>query len=116
MAGSANDPSRIERVGDDALRIHWGDGHDSLYTWEFLRASCPCALCREIPSPDPSPPLGGEGRERGKSVYPVEIKPVGRYALAIRWSDGHTTGIFSHDYLRSICSCEACRPNQMTEG
>ena len=47
---------------------------------------------------------------------PVEIKPVGRYALAIRWSDGHATGIFSHEYLRSICPCEACKPNQMTEG
>ena len=103
MAGSANEPSRIERVGENALRIQWGDGHDSLYTWEFLRASCPCADCREAPA-------------AGTGIRPVEIKPVGRYALAVRWSDGHTTGIFSHDYLRSICSCETCRPNQMTEG
>ncbi len=104
MAGSATEPDGVERVGDNALKIRWGDGHDSLYTWELLRASCPCAVCRE------SPAVSGAG------VRPVEIKPVGRYALAIRWSDGHTTGIFSHDYLRSICPCEACRPNQMTEG
>ena len=103
MAASANEPERVERVGDTALRIRWGDGHDSLYAWEYLRASCPCAACREAPA-------------SGAGVRPVEIKPVGRYALAVRWSDGHATGIFSHEYLRSICPCEACRPNQMTEG
>jgi len=95
MAASANEPELVERVGDNALRIQWGDGHDSLYAWELLRASCPCALCREIPSPDPSPPKEGEGRERGKSVYPVEIKPVGRYALAIRWSMSSETASLS---------------------
>ena len=112
MAGSASTPDGVERVGDNGLKIRWGDGHDSLYTWQLLRASCPCAVCR--------PSEQGEGREApavsAAGVRPLEIKPVGRYALAIRWSDGHTTGIFSHDYLRSICPCEACRPNQMTEG
>ncbi len=110
------EPNRIERIGDQALKIVWGDGHESHYAWEFLRRSCPCAVCRETPSPTPSPPEGGEGRVRGKPVYPVEIKPVGRYAVAIRWSDGHATGIYSHEYLRSICRCESCVPKQMTEG
>ena len=105
MGTSGTDPERIERVGDHALRILWGDGHDSLYTWDLLRASCPCAACRE-----------GTPLRPGSSVRPVELKPVGRYAMAIRWSDGHTTGIFSYDFLRSICPCEACRPDQFTEG
>jgi DUF971 family protein len=66
-------------------------------------------------------PAGGSvaGREAAPAaagVKPAEIKPVGRYAMAIRWSDGHATGIYSHEYLRSICRCENCRPNQMTEG
>ena len=29
-------------------------------------------------------------------------QPVGGYALAIAFSDGHRTGIFSHTYLREI--------------
>ncbi len=103
MAGSATDPSRIEKLGDQALKIVWGDGHESLFAWEFLRAECPCAACREA-----APAASG--------VLPVEIKPVGHYAVAIRWSDGHATGIYSHEYLRSLCGCETCRPNQMTEG
>ena len=35
-------------------------------------------------------------------------KAVGNYALQIDFSDGHTTGIYSYDYLRTICPCEEC--------
>ena len=33
---------------------------------------------------------------------------VGNYALQIDFNDGHTTGIYSFDYLRTICPCEDC--------
>lgn len=100
---SATDPARVEK-GVKTLKIVWGDGHESLYAWPDLRAACPCAACREaVPALQPD-------------IYPAEIKPVGNYAVAIRWSDGHMTGIYSHELLRSICGCEACQPNQMTEG
>ena len=103
--GTHDEPERIERVGETALRILWSDGHESLYTWPFLRTSCPCAACKE-----------GVLLETDPTVKPLELKPVGRYAMAIRWSDGHTTGIFSHELLRSICPCEECHPSQFTEG
>jgi len=35
-------------------------------------------------------------------------KVVGNYALQIDFTDGHTTGIYSYDYLRSICPCAEC--------
>jgi DUF971 family protein len=28
---------------------------------------------------------------------------VGNYAMKIEWSDGHDSGIYSFEYLRSIC-------------
>ena len=100
------EPKQIEKVGAEGLKVLWADGHQSLYRWETLRKACPCAVCREAA---PSLPMAG-------ATQPVEIKPVGRYAMTIGWSDGHTTGIFSYDYLRSICACEECRPDQFTEG
>jgi DUF971 family protein len=33
---------------------------------------------------------------------------VGNYAVQISFSDGHSTGIFSYDYLRTLCPCEEC--------
>ena len=105
MAASAIEPARVEKLGDQALKVVWGDGHESLYAWGYLRASCPCAACRE-----------GPPTKEDLHIKPLEIQPVGRYALSIRWSDGHMTGIFSYEFLRSLCLCEECRPGQFTEG
>jgi len=33
---------------------------------------------------------------------------VGNYAIQITFTDGHATGIFSYDHLRSICPCADC--------
>lgn len=33
-------------VGHYALAFRWADGHDGgIYTWDFLRALCPCPQC-----------------------------------------------------------------------
>jgi len=38
--------ARIVPVGAYALQIVWADGHDGgIYTYELLRAACPCAEC-----------------------------------------------------------------------
>ena len=34
--------------------------------------------------------------------------PVGQYAIQLSFSDGHSTGIYSYDHLRSICPCPEC--------
>ncbi len=37
----------VEQVGNYALRIDWNDGHNTgIYSWEHLRAICPCEECR----------------------------------------------------------------------
>jgi hypothetical protein len=40
---------------------------------------------------------------------------MGNYALQIDFNDGHATGIFSFDYLRTICPCEECAREFRTE-
>ncbi len=38
---------KIEAVGSYALTIEWEDGHhDGIFTWGYLRALCPCEMCR----------------------------------------------------------------------
>lgn len=106
MGIEAHEPERIERLGETTLKISWKDGHESHYTWTGLRAACPCAACREATAPIPD----------AAEVRPLEIQPVGRYAIHIRFNDGHGTGIFSYEYLRSLCNCEACQPRQLEEG
>ena len=43
-----------------------------------------------------------------KPLHPERAELVGRYALQIYWSDGHSSGIYSFPYLRSLCPCPAC--------
>ncbi|GIV62036.1 MAG: hypothetical protein KatS3mg044_0902 [Rhodothermaceae bacterium] len=41
---------RLEPVGNYALRFRWDDGHAAgIYTWQRLRALCPCPACTEPP-------------------------------------------------------------------
>lgn len=98
-------PLEIEKMEKEAIRIRWKDGHVSDYRNAYLRESCQCASCvdewsgqKQI-SADQIP----------KDIHSTTIKAVGRYAISIHWSDGHETGIYPFDLLRSICPCPDCR-------
>jgi len=93
------DPRHIAVSRSKGITIEWGDGRRSYYDLRYLRDRCPCASCS-----------GTHGKTPQASPFPmfqpalriVEVEPVGNYALRIRWSDGHSTGIYSYDYLRSL--------------
>src|SRR3990172_12808891 len=101
-------PSTIKVAGgNDTLSIQWSDGHVSAYPYRYLRERCPCASCSELgapvlAAPSPFPILGA------KPLKPDRAELVGRYALQIWWNDGHSTGIYSFDFLREICPCGDC--------
>ena len=39
-------PASVSLVGAYGVRIRWSDGHDTgIYTFEQLRAACPCEAC-----------------------------------------------------------------------
>ncbi len=39
--------TNVVAVGSYALTIVWEDGHDyGIYNWHYLRALCPCPVCR----------------------------------------------------------------------
>jgi DUF971 family protein len=96
-------PREIRRLGVDALRIVWDDGHQSEYRNDFLRERCPCAECRQRPAR--SLPVVNERRDE---LYAVQIGVVGRYAVSVQWSDGHDSGIYSYQTLRALCPCDQC--------
>ncbi len=87
------------------LGITWADGHESYYPARELRLACTCARCmdevtgRRVLLEDRVP----------RDVRPLEAIPVGRYAIALRWSDRHETGIYPFERLRQLCPCPECR-------
>ena len=93
------DPIRIEPTEDgQRLQIEWRDEVVSEYVPRYLRLLCPCAGCVDEMS-------GVRTRVPetvGTGIYPTEIHYVGNYALQFMWSDGHSTGIYTFEYLREI--------------
>jgi DUF971 family protein len=91
-------PTDLAFDTDGNLLVRWNDGKESNFPPRWLRARCPCAECVEEWS--------GKrvvGDEQVKAdVKPQGMNEVGRYAMQVEWSDGHSTGIYSWDYLLKI--------------
>ena len=89
--------------GGRTTEIDWADGHKGVYPHAVLRGYCPCATCQghsgEI--------LFHETADTQQELD--DLEPVGGYALALKWFDGHASGIYSFRFLRALCQCDACR-------
>ncbi len=91
------------------LIISWNDGHESRYPFAGLRAECPCAECRgghDNMGQPANPLVVRDTPNEGINLENVQL--TGSYALTFQWSDGHWTGIYTWEYLRSACPCDVC--------
>lgn len=83
------------------LCLTFSDAMEVYLPLDILRRSCPCAACQGEPDA-----LGRVARPRvdwtEQSYQLRKIVPVGSYALQLYWADGHSTGIYSLDYLRKL--------------
>ncbi|OGX49201.1 MAG: hypothetical protein A3G88_04240 [Omnitrophica WOR_2 bacterium RIFCSPLOWO2_12_FULL_63_16] len=101
MSNTQAIPVEITRAGERDVKIRWQDGHESVYPARELRLKCPCAGCLD----EVTGALRLIASSVPQDVHPLKIEQVGRYAVTIRWSDGHHTGIYAFDYLRKVCPC-----------
>ena len=86
------------------LCLMWSDGVESYIDYVKLRNACPCAKCE------------GEPDVLGRVVKPMKpdftnvtatydlqkIEFMGGYSLKLYWRDGHNTGLYPYELLRSI--------------
>jgi DUF971 family protein len=94
-------PVDIQHIGEE-LAIKWDNGTESFLGLEDLRRACPCAGCKgEVDI------LGNLYRGPEKPLLPsacqlLRVVNVGTYAIQPIWGDGHASGIYSFEYLRSL--------------
>lgn len=90
-------PTRIRRSDPSRVVFEWADGHSAEFSAADLRRRCPCAACvsettgQRILDPKSVP----------DDLTQADLHLVGNYAIALRFSDGHETGIYTYSLLRS---------------
>jgi len=94
-------PKRLRVVDDLRLEIDWEDLVVSSISIQRLRNACPCASCREK-SLEPPNPLRVLTSSEMVPLRIIKMEPIGHYAYKITWSDGHNSGIYSIEFLRSL--------------
>lgn len=88
---------------DRGLTIQWEDGASSYYSIAYLRRMSPSAEARQMREQMGKnrlmvlPSSGGKG-----PIVAVDAELVGNYAIKIKFSDGHETGLYTWKYLREI--------------
>ena len=84
------------RRGDKTLTVAFDSGESYVLPAEYLRVMTTSALDRGHGEAD-RPPVAGK-----RNVAISEITPIGRYAVRIRFDDGHDTGLYSWDALHEL--------------
>jgi DUF971 family protein len=98
-------PLKVEPFSESEISITWDDGVRFKAPYLEMRFFCPCAGCV-----DEHTGRRTIQRESVKTdVKPTHVAPVGRYAIQITWSDGHSTGIYHFETLRKICETAGSR-------
>lgn len=97
-------PRNIDLKKDRGLTVEWADGTSSYYSIAYLRKMSPSAEARELREEQRKNPLAvlPANFASGRPITAVGAELVGHYALKIVFSDGHSTGLYSWDYLREI--------------
>ncbi len=93
-------PVNIQLIGRE-VAIVWDDGVETYHEFEALRAASPSAANigeRDILGNQ----YGGDGPKKFSGVEVVNWERVGNYALRFDFSDGHRTGLYSFDLLRTL--------------
>jgi len=89
-------PTSVTVQRRDGVEITFADGYAARLRLGDLRNACPCAACRNA-------------REQGLTPYrgPAErlevtaLATAGAWALQLTWQDGHATGLYPWERLRT---------------
>lgn len=93
-------PVDIQLVGS-FLALRWEDGREDVLSGEFLRERSPSA--ENMGEKDIlGNTYGGDGPRQFPGVAVTGLHRVGNYAVSLVFSDGHSSGIYSWEYLRGL--------------
>jgi DUF971 family protein len=92
-------PSNIRALqAEQVLEVTWPDGRVDRLPYRTLRGQCPCAGCRDE--------WTGRRILDSNSIRSdlklVGMENIGTYAVQPAWNDGHSSGLYTWELLRSL--------------
>lgn len=95
LENAAIDKPSVSYSKKDGIVLRRGDNVVKAVAPAELRRRCSCAACRDehtgAPILDP--------KTVADDIEPTSIRAMGNYAVAIEWSDGHTSSIYPYDKI-----------------
>lgn len=92
-------PTQIQPLSPTEIFLAWSNGHQFALPYSEMRFYCPCAGCVDEHT--------GQRTIEKSSISPeiraTDVKLIGRYAVQLIWSDGHSTGMYHYDRLWELC-------------
>lgn len=83
---------------NNGLLLKWHNGEEKTLNYFDLRNNCRCALCVDE--------YTGEKLLQEShiphDIHLLEATPLGSYALAMKWSDGHSSSIYPYQFLKEL--------------
>lgn len=95
-------PRHLDLERTRGLTITWHDGSTDFLPVRHLRRMSPSAEAKTMRSEMEANPLTVIPSGSGGPLTAEELELVGSYAVRIRFSDGHDTGLYTWSYLRSL--------------
>jgi DUF971 family protein len=94
---------RVAYTPGKGIVLSMPDGTQRTVNPAALRRACRCALCVEE--------FTGEHRLKPgdvpDNVFPQSMQPMGNYAVAVVWSDGHSSSIYPYEAMLALASPNA---------
>jgi len=94
-------PVDMQVIGDQ-FAVKWSDDSESYIPMRRFREACPCAGCKGEMDVMGHVYKGPEQQLAPQSYQLRSVQRVGGYGIQPVWADGHSTGIFSFEYLRRL--------------
>lgn len=108
-------PTKIESPRPFLIAMAWPDGFEATITTEAFRNACPCASCKGEQIMGRTVVLP-QMRTFSPGMFELAgINPMGNYAIQVGWKDGHNTGIYPWELLRSIAEQNALSAEKLEE-
>jgi DUF971 family protein len=102
-------PTHLDLKKDRGLTVQWADGNTSYFSIALLRRMSPSADMRQLREEMAANPLTVLPSSSGGGSGPITALTAslaGNYGIKITFSDGHSTGIFTWEYLKQLAASQ----------